>query len=98
MHRDIQVPRFFWKVVLVIDDGGRLYSSAYVVSQEKFVSNIPFERLPVGQFNNFQISLEELEKRTGLYFSKEVLRADVYSGPAKGRGLRGFSDIEHPRF
>ena len=97
MHRGIQVPQFFWKVVLVVDGNGKLFSSAYVVSQEKFVDNIPFERKPVGQFNNFQVSIRELEARTGLEFSREVLQADVYTGPPRGRGLRGFSDIEHPR-
>jgi endonuclease G len=97
VHRGVQVPQFFWKVVLVVDQDAKLYSSAYVVSQEQFVDNIPFERKPVGEFNNFQVSIRELETRTGLKFSKPVRQADVYTGPAKGRGLRGFSDIEHPR-
>lgn len=64
VHRDIQVLQFFWKVVLVVNGNGKLYSSAYVVSQEKFVHDIPFERKPVGEFNNFQIPIAELETRT----------------------------------
>lgn len=95
VHRGVQVPQFFWKVVLVTDGVGKLYSSAYVVSQEKFVNNIPFELRPVGEFNNFQVSIANLETRTGLKFSDEVRKADVYTGPSKG--LRGFGDIEHPR-
>lgn len=97
VHRGVQVPQFFWKVVLVVDSGGKLYSSAYVVSQEKFVKTIPFERKPVGEFNNFQVSVSALETRTGLKFSTLVSQADVYNGPPEGRRLRGFSDIEHPR-
>ena len=90
-------PNFFWKVVLVVDGGGNLFSSAYVVSQEKFVSYIPFERLPVGEFNNFQVPITTLEARTGLKFSDPVREADVYGGPSQGKGLRGFGDIQHPR-
>ncbi|WP_208341184.1 DNA/RNA non-specific endonuclease [Aetokthonos hydrillicola] len=97
VHRGVQVPQFFWKVVLVVDGVGTLYSSAYVVSQERFVKNIPFERLPVGEFNNFQVSIANLETRTGLKFSDKIRRADVYTGPSNGKGLRGFGDIEHPR-
>lgn len=97
VHRKVQIPQFFWKVVLVVDGNGKLYSSAYVVSQAKFVDNIPFERKPIGEFNNFQVSVADLESRTGLKFADEVSQADVYTGPPEGRGLRGLSDIEHPR-
>ena len=97
VHRGVQVPQFFWKVILVVDRDQKLYSSAYVVSQKEFVDNIPFERLPVGEFNNFQVSIANLEARTGLKFSDEVRRADVYTGPSRGTGLRGLSDIQHPR-
>ena len=97
IHRGVYVPQFFWKVVLVVDGEGKLYSSAYVVSQEKFVSYIPFERLPVGEFNNFQVPITALEARTGLKFSDPVRNADVYDGPSQGKGLRGFGDIQHPR-
>jgi endonuclease G, mitochondrial len=96
-HRGTKVPQLFWKVVLVVDGVGKLYSSAYVVSQEKFVKDIPFERKPVGEFNNFQVSIGNLETRIGLKFSDEVRKADVYAGPSRGKELRGFSDIEHPR-
>jgi len=97
LHRGIQVPQFFWKVVLVVAGDGKLYASAYVVSQQKFVENIPFERKPVGEFNTFQVAIAELEARTGLQFVDAVREADVYTGPAKGRRLRGLSDVEHPR-
>ncbi len=96
IHRGVYVPQFFWKVVLVVGEG-KLYSSAYVVSQERFVSYIPFERLPVGEFNNFQVPITALEARTGLKFSDSVRDADVYDGPSQGKGLRGFGDIQHPR-
>jgi endonuclease G, mitochondrial len=97
LHRGIQVPQLFWKVVSVVDGKGKLYSSAYVVSQEKFVDEIPFELKPVGEFNNFQVSVTSLEKRLGLKFADELHKADVYTGSSRGRELRGFSDIQHPR-
>jgi endonuclease G len=96
-HRGVLIPQYFWKVVVVRDRTGKLYSSAYVVSQERYAQNIPFERLPIGEHNNFQVSIAKLEQRTGLAFSNVVGSADVYSG-LDDRPLRGLGDVVHPRW
>ena len=93
-HRGILVPQFYWKVV-VVRDASRLYSSAYVVSQERFARNIPFEALPVGRFKNFQVTIAKLEQLTGLAFAQAIRDAEVYAGA--DRPLRGVGDIVHPR-
>jgi endonuclease G len=95
-HRGVRIPKFFWKVVAVVDGDDRLYSSAYVVSQEKYARDIPFEVLPVGDFNHFQVPLTKLEARTGLRFPQSVGEADVLAGQAD-RPLRALADIAHPR-
>ena len=96
-HRGVLIPQYFWKVVVVTDRGGKLYASAYVVSQKQFAKNIPFEKLPVGDFNNFQVSIGKLEQRTGLAFSNDVRAADVFKDGSGDRRLRSFGDIVHPR-
>ena len=96
-HRGVLIPQYFWKVVVVSDRGGKLYSSAYVVSQQPFAKNIPFEKLPVGDFNNFQVSIANLEQSIGLAFSNDVRAADVFKDGLGDRRLRSFGDIVHPR-
>jgi endonuclease G, mitochondrial len=96
-HRGILVPQFFWKVVVVRDQVGALSSSAYVVSQQRYARNLPFERLPVGQFNNFQVAIAKLERETGLTFPDAIRAADVRGDAPDDLPLRGLSDIDHPR-
>jgi endonuclease G, mitochondrial len=96
-HRKVFIPQYFWKVIVVRDDLRKLYSSAYVVSQREFIQNIPFERLPVGKHNNFQVSVAKLERLTGLDFSNTVSSADVFTGGLEDKPLRGLSDVVHPR-
>lgn len=96
-HRGVKIPQSFWKVVVVMDGAGRLYSSAYVASQEKYAKHVPFERLPVGQFNNFQLTVTKLEELTGLSFGPAVLAADVAQGQPDTLLLRSLADIRHPR-
>jgi endonuclease G, mitochondrial len=96
LHRGVLVPQAFWKLVAVKDRANQLFTSAYIVSQKKFAKNIPFEVLPVGEFNNFQVSIARLEELTGLAFDRAVRAADVIPGEPKGRPLRGLSDIKLP--
>jgi endonuclease G len=96
VHRGVRIPQFFWKLVVVTNQEGKLFSSAYVVSQKDFAQNIPFEQLPVGQHRNFQVSIATLEHETGLDFGVVVRDADVFS-EAGNKPLRSFADIVHPR-
>jgi endonuclease G, mitochondrial len=96
-HRGIMIPQAFWKVIVVGDAAGKLYSSAYLVSQKRYAKNIPFEVLPVGQHNGFQVSVAKLEQLTGLSFGATVVTADVYTGGMEDHPIRGLADIQHPR-
>ena len=91
-HRGVQIPQYFWKVVVAQDTDGKIYSSAYVVSQKEYATNIPFETLPVGKVFDFQVPLAKLEARTGLRFTDEVRNADVLAGK-QDTPLRSLVDI-----
>jgi endonuclease G, mitochondrial len=101
-HRGILIPQFFWKVIVVADRSGKLYSSGYIVSQQDYALDIPFERLPVGPNSskpgqNFQVPVTKVQADTGLKFPAVVQQADVYTGPSNGRRLRTYGDVQHPR-
>jgi endonuclease G len=95
-HRGVQIPQYFFKVVGVTDSAGKLFGSAYVVSQQKWAQNIPFEVIPVGDFNHFQTTIAKVEEKTGLKFGDALRAADVFTG-MPDRGLRSLADIKHPR-
>ena len=95
-HRGVQIPQYFFKIVAVIDSTGKLFSSAYVVSQKKWAIDIPFEVLPVGDHNNFQTTIAKVEQMTGLRFPDALREADVRKD--KGDvGLRSLADVAIPR-
>ncbi|WP_156679962.1 DNA/RNA non-specific endonuclease [Sphingomonas profundi] len=101
-HRGILIPQYFWKVIAVTDAAGTLFASAYLVSQQAYARDIPFERLPIGPNSsepgeNFQVPVTRIEAETGLRFADALRAADVYEGAAGGRRLRSYADIRHPR-
>jgi len=96
LHRGVLIPQRFFKLVAVLDGAGTLSSSAYVVSQEGYARNIPFERTPTGPYRDFQVSITSLETATGLNFGEVLKKSDVFTG-TEARALRALSDLEHPR-
>lgn len=97
IHRGVPIPQAFWKVVVVVDAAGRIYSSAYIVSQAEWAKNIPFEALPVGKFKDYQVSVAQLQEITGLKFDSKVELCDVGRALEGPKPLRGLGDISHPR-
>ena len=96
IHRGIQIPQYFFKIVAVTDSSNKLFSSAYVVSQKKWAQDIPFEVLPVDEFKNFQTTIAKVEQMTGLRFPEALKNADVRAGK-DDVGLRSLADIAIPR-
>jgi endonuclease G len=72
--RGIALPREYWKV-LAFRDGGALKARAFVLTQDLGQA----ELLDLDEFQVFQVSVADLETRTGLRFP-DVLRA--VGGPA----------------
>lgn len=101
LHRGVQVPQAYWKLLAVLAQDGVLMTSAYLVSQARWARSIPFEtsaleRLPVGEFLGFQVSVRELQDRVGLRFADVLHERDVFQG-RDAAGLRTLANVHHPR-
>jgi endonuclease G len=94
MHRGVPIPQEFWKVVTVVDSVGKLYSAAFIVSQSKWATNIPFEVWPTNDFNNFQVTVKKIQEVTGLLFDEQVLNSDVRFGATNKKPLKSLNDLE----
>ena len=66
-HRGIKIPREFWKLIAYRAPDGDLTSAAFVLSQTDLLSSM--ETLDLEPFKLRQISIDDLEGRTGLDFS-----------------------------
>jgi len=61
----LQLPKEFWKVVVMLRNDGQLSATAYLLSQEDMVEGLEFV---YGEFRTYQVSVELIEKKTGLSF------------------------------
>lgn len=67
-YRDVLLPASFWKVVVTVrGETGRLSAAGYVLSQREFLGG--FE-LAYGPYKTYQVTLREIEQRTGLRFGR----------------------------
>lgn len=66
-HRGIKIPREFWKLIVYRARDGHLTSAAFVLSQTDLLSSM--EALDLEPFKLHQVSIDDLECRTGLDFS-----------------------------
>ncbi|KRB32483.1 DNA/RNA non-specific endonuclease [Mesorhizobium loti] len=64
-YRDALIPKAFWKVVSFISDDGRPSSTAYVVEQEKELSQL---EAAFGAYKTYQRSVKYVEGLSGLSF------------------------------
>lgn len=64
----LQVPRAFWKVVVIVNDSGERSAYAFLLGQEAQISYLAEEDFDAGPFNIYQIKLKELAQRTKLDF------------------------------
>lgn len=72
-YRGIQLPRQFWKVVVMVKDNGQLSATAYLLSQAKLIQGIGDEALEAfsyGAYRTFQVPVKRIEKLTGLSFGQ----------------------------
>ena len=70
--RSVQIPMQFFKVILWFNASKELQATAFKLSQENLVDGIDFEKLDFdtnAEFKEFQVSLSNLEKLTGLDLS-----------------------------
>ncbi len=68
VHRDVQIPRDFWKLIAYTDTAdGKFKVRAFVLTQRDLLSDV--EALELDPFRIFQMSLERLGDETGLDFA-----------------------------
>ena len=99
-YRYIKVPMAFWKILARVD-GGNLRATALLADQTDRLKRLP-ERLgesfdDLGDIAQYQTSVKEIEKLTGLDFGP-LRAADTWQqGPEASGGKRRLRRIEDVR-
>jgi endonuclease G len=68
-YRGIQLPRQFWKVVVMVKKK-KLHATAYLLSQAKLIQGLVEADFSYGQYKTFQVPIAKVAKLTGLTFGK----------------------------
>lgn len=69
VYKQVQYPVQYWKVVVALDGARRLSATAYIASQAEVIAKFGIEAAaPFGAYQNFQTTVEEIERLTGLTF------------------------------
>ncbi|MGP5220472.1 DNA/RNA non-specific endonuclease [Arthrobacter rhombi] len=89
VYRGVGIPREYWKLLAYCRDG-TLHVAAFLLTQD-------LDRLRAlmawDEFRLYQVSLAELQERTGLVFAAALHEADGYAQESAGRVS---SAVEHP--
>ena len=66
----VQLPRQFWKVVVMVKESGELSATAYLLSQEELIAGLEVvpESFSYGAYKTFQVPVRRVEGLTGLSF------------------------------
>jgi len=90
LYRSAHLPRRFWKIVVMVkEEDQQLTATAYMLSQADLLTDIEFI---FGQFKTYQVSIDYIEKITGLRFGK--LKG---FDPKDGEESFGFTEIGGPQ-
>jgi endonuclease G, mitochondrial len=95
VYRDIAYPLEFWKVVVAIAQGGKLFATAYMLSQKAVIDQFGLEvepAEPFGAYATYQRPISVIEDLTGLQFTygnNKPLRELDPLATARGRTQTG---------
>ena len=87
VYRGIAYPLDFWKIVVAVDAGGKLFATGYVLGQKDVVDQFGLAEaaeVPFGEYGTYQRSLATIEDLTGLRFTFG----------AKGKSLREVDPLD----
>lgn len=62
-----QIPAEFWKVVVMVKDGGALSATAYLQTQKNLIEDLEFA---YGKYRTYQVPVANIEQLTGLDFGE----------------------------
>jgi endonuclease G len=68
-YRGVNLPREFWKVVVMVKKDGTLSATGYLLSQEALIQGIE-EEFAFGEYKTFQVPIARIESLTGLSFGQ----------------------------
>ncbi len=89
-YRQLLIPKEYWKVVACINTfTGKLSATGYMLSQSHLIDDLEFV---FGGFRTYQVPIQLLESKTGLYFG-QLNQHD----PMGVNELRGQQEINGPR-
>ena len=90
-YRGIQLPRQFWKVVVMVKKK-KLHATAYLLSQAKLIQGLVEADFSYGAYKTFQVSVSKITKLTALTFGK-LPAADPLNKATESTALRELSDL-----
>ena len=70
----VQLPRQFWKVVVMVKESGELSATGYLLSQEELIKGLEVapEDFSYGAYKTFQVTVRSVGELTGLDFGSLV--------------------------
>ncbi|HEX2195447.1 MAG TPA: DNA/RNA non-specific endonuclease [Actinomycetota bacterium] len=73
-YRGVQLPREYWKVVVMVKANGELSATGYLLSQEELIQGLEVapEEFEYGDYETFGVTVAEIQTRTGLDFGTLV--------------------------
>ena len=101
MYREIlQLPKAFWKVVVFVNDAGKLGAAAFVLTQADLIADLK-EEFEVGEYKAVQFRMKDLETKTQLDFGPfrkwDVLEKDgaeeSFTGDAAAIVLESLANV-----
>lgn len=87
-YRNVPLPREYWKV-LAFTDHGELKCRGFLLTQNLN----QLEALELDGFRVLQVTVSEIEERTGLRFPDELRTADTFTAP---ESLEGRKPLDSP--
>jgi len=97
---EVQIPRRFWKVLIVVENAdtpaAALRAFGFVLDQSKAIDQFGIERFSAGEFETYQQSLDEITQLSGVRFPAELMAADATAGSvdeSRQRPLRSYEDL-----
>ena len=65
-YRGVNLPKQFWKVVVMVKENGELSATAYLLSQDSLLQGL--EEFSFGAYETYQVTVRKVELLTGLKF------------------------------
>jgi endonuclease G len=90
-YRGIQLPRQFWKIVVMVKKK-KLHATAYLLSQAKLIQGLVEADFSYGKYKTFQVPIAKVAKLTGLTFGK-LSAADPLNKTTESTALRELTEL-----